>query len=160
MRLPGKELIRIVAIDVGRRADRASARRADTGSPIAGAGSWIECDEVRTIVQGARNTGVGAKAVFIGITRQCGHFQTRHSLHVAEFQSINGPLVTARQRVRRALVRVAGPKGWTFRVVLTNLIGARAVLRDFPFAASDAAILPILCPRFKPNGHADGNASV
>ena len=32
--------------------------------------------------------------------------------------------------------------------------------RHFPFTASEVAILPILCPRFKPNGHADGKASV
>jgi hypothetical protein len=34
------------------------------------------------------------------------------------------------------------------------------LFRDFPFAASEAATLAILCPRIKPNGHADGNASV
>ena len=32
--------------------------------------------------------------------------------------------------------------------------------RHFPFAGSEVAILLILSPRIKANGHADGNASV
>ena len=39
-------------------------------------------------------------------------------------------MVSAHHGVGRALVRIAGRKGWTFRVVLANLIGARAVRAD------------------------------